>query len=141
VYLDIHEATAYAKIRGRYPIQVSINQQHADGGGHGFRIAGPKFTLSGARLLRRVKLDAHDAAEIRRYLDLVDPPAAATPWAVERELHAIAKALGPDVLRRRENGDDSLDPAAEVAALRGMVAGYRRALDEALTSAGGSCRP
>jgi hypothetical protein len=71
VYLDIHEATAYA---GR-PLQVSINKLDADGGGHGYRIAGPKFTLSGSRLLRRVKLDPHAAAEIRRYLDLVEPAA------------------------------------------------------------------
>src|SRR6266516_7429352 len=93
VYLDIHEATAYA---GR-PIQVSINKLDADGGGHGYRIAGPKFTLSGARLLRRVKLDAHTAAGIRRYLDRIPAATPETPSAEERELHRIAAALGPGV--------------------------------------------
>jgi hypothetical protein len=72
VYLDIHEAAAYA---GR-PIQVSINKRAANGSEHGYRIAGPKFALSGARLLRRVKLDARTAAEIRRYLDMVAPAAS-----------------------------------------------------------------
>jgi hypothetical protein len=69
VYLDIHEAMAY----GGRPIQVSINKLDADGSGHGYRIAGPKFTLSGARLLRRVRLDARAARVIRRYLDMVEP--------------------------------------------------------------------
>jgi hypothetical protein len=53
----------------------------------------------------------------------------------------IAKALGPDVLRRWEDGDENLDLATEVAALRGIVAGYRRTLDEALNSGDGSYRP
>jgi hypothetical protein len=137
VYLDIHEATAYA---GR-PIQVSINKLDADGGGHGYRIAGPKFTLNGARLLRRVKLDARSAAEIRRYLDRIPAVVPQTPSAEERELRRVTEALGPDVLQRWEDGDAGLDLAAEVAALRGIVAGYRRTLDEALNSGDGSYRP
>jgi len=56
-------------------------------------------------------------------------------------LGRIAKALGPDVLRRWEDEGEDLDLAAEVAALRGVVAGYRRALDEALNSGDGSYRP
>ncbi len=138
VYLDIHEATAYA---GR-PIQVSINKLDADGGGHGYRIAGPKFTPSGSRLRRRVKLDSRTAAAIRSYLDMVEPaPTAAAENGQTVLLGRIAEALGPDVLRRWEDGDERLDLAAEVAALRGTVGGYRRTLDEALNSGDGSYRP
>jgi hypothetical protein len=136
VYLDIHEATAYA---GR-PIQVSINKLDADGAGHGYRIAGPKFTLSGARLLRRVKLDARAAAEIRRYLDRIPAGTPVALSAAEIELHRVAQALGPDVLQIWEDGG-SIDLAAEVAALRSAMAGCRQALDEALNSGDGSYRP
>lgn len=68
VYLTISQATAYS---GR-PIQIAIEKLDADGGGHGYRIAGPKFTLSGSKVLRRVKLDQHKAANIRRYLEHIE---------------------------------------------------------------------
>ena len=60
----------------------------------------------------------------------------------------IAETLGPDVLKRWQDGDESLDLAAEVRALRerlaaaeGTVAGCRRALAEALNSGDGGYRP
>jgi len=53
----------------------------------------------------------------------------------------VAEALGPGVLRRWEDGDESLDLAAEVAAVVGARNGYRRTLDEALNSGDGSYRP
>src|SRR6266702_3013725 len=101
VYLDIHEATAYA---GR-PIQVSINRLDADGGGRGYRIAGPTFTLGGSRLLRRVRLDARTAAAIRSYLDQIEtaPTAAEVESGQTALLRRIAEALGIAVLRRWED--------------------------------------
>lgn len=63
VTLEIHEATAYA---GR-PLQVSIGNGH-----HGYRIAGPKFTASGARLLRRIELTKRDADAMISYLREVE---------------------------------------------------------------------
>jgi hypothetical protein len=52
-------------------------------------------------------------------------------------LGRIAEALGSDVLRRWEDGDESLDLAAEV---RGLV-GFRQSVSEALNSGDGSYRP
>jgi hypothetical protein len=40
----------------------------------------------------------------------------------------VAEALGPDVLRRWEDGDEHLDLAAEVAAMSGAIAGYRQVI-------------
>lgn len=67
VYLEISEATAYA---GR-PIQLAISRLDATGAGIGSRLAGPKFVLSGSRLLRRVRVDAAFVAEITPYLAAV----------------------------------------------------------------------
>ncbi len=57
----------------------------------------------------------------------------------------VAGALGADVARRWEDGDESLNLAAEVRQLRerlaaaeGVVAGYRRTLAEAFNSGDGS---
>jgi len=52
-------------------------------------------------------------------------------------LGRIAEALGPDVLRRWEDGDESLDLAAEV---RGL-GGFAQSVNEALNSGDGSYRP
>lgn len=53
-------------------IQVSLSQLDEHGTGHGYRLAGPKFTGSGEVLVSRDLTEA-DAAEIRRYLDAVFP--------------------------------------------------------------------
>jgi hypothetical protein len=53
-------------------LQLAIHKIGPDGAGHGYRIAGPKFTGTGRTLLTR-ELTAEDAAEIRRYLDSVFP--------------------------------------------------------------------
>jgi hypothetical protein len=62
-------------------------------------------------------------------------------------LGRIARSLGPEVAQRWEDGDESLDLAAEVRTLRerlaaaeGTVGGYRQKLAEALNSGDGSCR-
>ncbi len=52
-------------------------------------------------------------------------------------LGRIAAALGPDVLRRWEDDDESLDLVAEV---RGLV-GFAQSVNEALNSGDGSYRP
>jgi hypothetical protein len=52
-------------------------------------------------------------------------------------LGRIAEALGPDVLRRWEDGDESLDLAAEVRGLVGLV----QSVSEALNCGDGSYRP
>lgn len=49
-------------------LQVSINWRDDKGGGHGYRIAGPKYDGSGTNLLRH-QLTDRDKEEIRRYLD------------------------------------------------------------------------
>jgi hypothetical protein len=57
-------------------LQLAIRKTDESGAGHGYRIAGPKFTGTGSVLLEH-KLNADDADEIRRYLDAVFPPKAA----------------------------------------------------------------
>ncbi len=129
VYLDIHEATAYA---GR-PIQVSINKLDADGGGHGYRIAGPKFTLSGSRLLRGVRLDAHAAAEIRRYLDMVEPAAGQAAGGgrrqrTEREILTLIRDHISDAESRVANAKH--DPATNTDEYRNGWSARAQALRE-----------
>ena len=51
--------------------QIGIHAVDEHGVGHGYRIAGPKFTGNERRTTKRV-LTARDVAEIRRYLDLVE---------------------------------------------------------------------
>ena len=51
--------------------QLSINQVDENGAGHGYRIAGPKFS-GGSQPVLTVVLDARDAAEIRGYLAALD---------------------------------------------------------------------
>lgn len=53
-------------------LQVSLSKLDARGNGHGYRLAGPKFSGSGEPLLE-CRLGEQDAAEIRRYLDAVFP--------------------------------------------------------------------
>jgi hypothetical protein len=48
-------------------LQISIGQQDDDGGGHGYRIAGPKYDGSGKTLLRHV-ITARDKEQIISYL-------------------------------------------------------------------------
>jgi hypothetical protein len=60
-------------------LQLSIQQTHENGAGHGYRLAGPKFNGSGKNLLKR-ELDQRDADEIRGYLDAVFPVPPAVVW-------------------------------------------------------------
>lgn len=48
-------------------LQISIGQQDPDGGGHGYRLAGPKYDGRGMTLLRHY-LTERDIEEIRSYL-------------------------------------------------------------------------
>lgn len=47
--------------------QLSINKENPDGGGHGYRIAGPKYDSGGKTLVRHV-LTKRDVDAIRAYL-------------------------------------------------------------------------
>lgn len=53
--------------RGDGQLQLSIGKQDADGGGIGYRIAGPKYDGSGKTLLRHF-ITERDVDEIRAYL-------------------------------------------------------------------------
>jgi hypothetical protein len=89
---------------------------------------------------RPLRVCNRETGEIREWRDGLDSLVSAYDEAWEL-LGRIAEALGPDVLRRWEDGDEELDLAAEVASLRGIVAGYQRTLDEALNSGDGRYRP
>jgi len=52
-------------------IQLSINDVDSEGVGHGYRIAGPKFSGDG-KILMTADLDTETRREIRRYLDVAD---------------------------------------------------------------------
>ncbi|MCA1569331.1 MAG: hypothetical protein LC798_03205 [Chloroflexi bacterium] len=57
---------------GEHGRNISIGLEDEKGSGHGYRIAGPKMCACCHRTpLVRHKLDAHDVAEIRHYLDKV----------------------------------------------------------------------
>ena len=92
IWLCIDEATGYAKVGGRYPIQVCIMQYDESGVGDGYRIAGPKYGVSGSRSLHRVRITEHIAVEIRRYLDKVRPLVPAKP-ALNRPVRLHATGL------------------------------------------------
>lgn len=64
VVLEVSETPGGAK-------QVSIGVQDAEGYGHGYRLAGPKFRGDSKLLVTR-ELDARDVEEIRLYLRLWD---------------------------------------------------------------------
>ena len=49
-------------------LQLSINVEDKDGSGHGYRIAGSKYSGGSATLLKHV-IDEQDISEIRQYLD------------------------------------------------------------------------
>ena len=55
-------------------LQLSIDAR-GDAGGHGYRIAGPKFAGTSEPLMEH-SLTAHDAEQIRSYLNEAFPPAA-----------------------------------------------------------------
>lgn len=57
-------------------LQVSINEVDEKGGGHGYRLAGPKFNGTSTQLIE-AELDQRDADEIRGYLDKTFPAKAA----------------------------------------------------------------
>lgn len=67
-------------------LQLNIAELDENDGGHGYRLAGPKYNGSSTNLLR-TELDDRDAAEIRQYLDAVFPLAQdpADPPVVDRE--------------------------------------------------------
>lgn len=49
-------------------LQLSIGAYDETGAGHGYRIAGPRYSGTGRKLLKR-RLTERDAQEIRAYLD------------------------------------------------------------------------
>ncbi len=51
-------------------LQLSIHLTRPDGGGHGYRIAGPKFSGTSKKVLHH-QLTARDAAEFKDYLKAV----------------------------------------------------------------------
>jgi hypothetical protein len=51
-------------------LQLSINVEHDDTGGYGYRILGPKYD-GGGKQLKRHYLTARDVEEIRSYLKKV----------------------------------------------------------------------
>ena len=59
-------------------LQLNMAQINEHGHGHGYRLAGPKYNGSSSNLLRAT-LDERDAAEIRKYLDVVFPAPADGP--------------------------------------------------------------
>jgi len=64
--------TVYISIdqRSDGQLQIGINKEDPDGGGHGYRIAGPKYDGSGKTLLKH-KITKRDVDEIRSYLRAV----------------------------------------------------------------------
>lgn len=48
-------------------LQLSINTEDEDGGGHGYRIHGPKYDGRSKTIIRHI-LTKRDAEEIKRYL-------------------------------------------------------------------------
>lgn len=81
-------------------LQLAVHKVDEAGAGHGYRIAGPKFSGSGRTLLTHV-LNEEDAAEIRRYLDTVFPLAE-----LEHQGDVAELAAGQDTiaLMDPENG-------------------------------------
>lgn len=53
-------------------LQLSIDLEDDDGGGVGYRLAGPKFNGSSQRVFWH-RLSERDAAELRQYLDAAFP--------------------------------------------------------------------
>jgi len=66
-YLEVHRATGYAGA----PLQLSVNVYDDRGGGHGYRIAGPKYGASGSVLELRHRMTPRDARELISYLERV----------------------------------------------------------------------
>lgn len=56
--------------RTRGAFQVSINVRDADGGGHGYRICGPKYDGTATPVVEH-RLSERDVVEIERYLAAV----------------------------------------------------------------------
>lgn len=82
-------------------IQLGISELDVNGGGHGYRIAGPKYNGSQERLLE-CELTRRDADEIRQFLDVKFPQetvsqasglriAAAAILAEQDRLEAVEK--------------------------------------------------
>lgn len=74
VYLEIHKATAYHG----HPLQACIVLVNPGGGGHGYRIHGPKYGGAQSVLQLRVKIEGELARSIQSYLDLVPTIEAAS---------------------------------------------------------------
>jgi len=79
-----------------------------------------------------VRFSNPDTGEIRE----VESFDAFVRWYDENAalLGRVAEALGLAVLKRWEDGDESLDLAAEVAAVTGARDGYRRQVADALAA-------
>lgn len=79
--------------RGR----IRIGCEDAEGDGHGYRLAGPKYSDGGGKTLARVELGERDVTQIRLYLSMWDeangaalpaPPAEASDADVVLALEA-----------------------------------------------------
>lgn len=97
-------------------LQLSINLAHANGGGHGYRLAGPKFNGSGKNLLSH-DLDQRDADEIRSYLDAAFPRQVPSEvwWLdfdgdpVDPEVFATERTAKDDAIRVYREANDLTD--------------------------------
>lgn len=61
-------------LTGRLQLGISVEDER--GAGHGYRIAGPKYSGTGTNVLRAA-LDERDIAQIRSYLDIAERALAA----------------------------------------------------------------
>jgi predicted transcriptional regulator of viral defense system len=92
-------------------MQLGISVLDEEGGGHGYRISGPKYSGNSKPLLRHT-IDERDADEIRRYLDRVSPGAAVGRVA---QLEALLADLA---VQQPEAVDDYRRRLAAVETLR-----------------------
>lgn len=67
-------STEYERVVIEYDARnrMSIACEDAEGYGHGYRLAGPKFAGDTAKVKTRVVLDKRDVEEIRIYLRIWD---------------------------------------------------------------------
>ncbi|SOD80017.1 hypothetical protein SAMN06272781_6826 [Streptomyces sp. 1222.2] len=73
-------------------LQLGISELDENGGGHGFRLAGPKFNGSSKTLLK-YEVTERDADEIRKFLDVKFPAKAEAPRTERARWQAIVDAL------------------------------------------------
>jgi hypothetical protein len=73
-------------------LQLGISELDENGGGHGFRLAGPKFNGS-SKMLLKYEVTERDADEIRKLLDVKFPARTEAPRTERARWQAIADAL------------------------------------------------